>query len=75
MSRNIATTVYIGEPIDHDSERKFLASIVEWLVEHQIPFVLLANLHLRGRQIDCVVATAHSVSVVEVKSSYLPVRG
>ena len=43
MSRNIATTVYIGEPIDHDSERKFLASIVEWLVEHQIPFVVLAN--------------------------------
>ena len=75
MSRNIATTVYIGEPIDHDSERKFLASIVEWLVKHQIPFVVLANLHLRGRQIDCVVATARSVSVVEVKSSYLPVRG
>ena len=75
MSKNIATTVYIGEPIDHDSERKFLASIVEWLVEHQIPFVVLANLHLRGRQIDCVVATAHSVSVIEVKSSYLPVRG
>jgi hypothetical protein len=48
---------------------------VEWLNEQRIPFVILANLQLGGRQIDCVVATTHSVSVVEVKSSFLPVRG
>lgn len=75
MNGTVASTIYVGEPIDHDSERKFLACTVQWLEEHQIPFVVLANLHLGGRQIDCVVATAHSVSVVEVKSSYLPVRG
>ena len=71
----VASKIYIGEPIGYDSERKFVASTVRWLEKQQIPFVVLANLHLGGRQIDCVVATAHSVSVVEVKSSYLPVRG
>jgi Nuclease-related domain len=75
MSGNLVANIYIGGPIDQDSERKFLASAVQWLEEQQIPFVVLANLHIGGRQIDCIVATAHGVSVVEVKSSYLPVRG
>jgi hypothetical protein len=52
-----------------------LASAVQWLERQAIPFVVLANVHIGGRQIDCIVATAQSVSVVEVKSSYLPVRG
>lgn len=71
----VANKIFVGAPIDQDSERKFLASMVQWLEERQTPFVVLANLHIGGRQIDCVVATAHGVSVVEVKSSYLPVRG
>ncbi len=71
----VANKIYVGAPIDQGSERKFLASAVHRLDELQIPFVILANLHLGGRQIDCVVATAHSVFVVEVKSSFLSVRG
>jgi hypothetical protein len=67
--------VYLGAPVDEESERKFLASAIEWLEAHKIAFVILANCHIGGRQIDCVVATEHSVSVVEIKSSYLPVRG
>jgi len=68
-------SIYVGAPIEPDSERKFLASFVQWLEEKQISFVVLANLHIGGRQIDCVVATENTVSLVEVKSSYLPVRG
>jgi hypothetical protein len=71
----VANKIYVGAPIDQDSERKFLASAVQWLEGQQIPFVVLANVHIGGRQIDCIVVTAHGVSVVEVKSSYLPVRG
>ena len=37
--------------------------------------MVLANLEVNGRQIDCVVATANVVSVIEVKSSELPIRG
>lgn len=71
----IVNEIYVGAPVDQASERKFLASTVQWLVEQQTSFVVLANLHVGGRQIDCIVATEQGVSVVEVKSSYLPVRG
>ncbi|KFX64045.1 hypothetical protein KBK24_0120505 [Burkholderia sp. K24] len=67
--------IYVGAPIDQDSERQFLSSIVRWLEEGRFSFVILANVHIGGRQIDCIVATERSVSVIEVKSSYLPVRG
>ena len=69
------TKIYIGGEIDHASERKFLAFIVSWFEEKQIPSIVLANVEIDGRQIDCIVATANSVSVVEVKTSQLPVRG
>ncbi|MEQ1515323.1 MAG: NERD domain-containing protein [Usitatibacteraceae bacterium] len=69
------TKIYIGAGIDHASERKFLAFIVSWLEEQRIRAIVLANVEIDGRQIDCVVATAKSVSVVEVKTSQLPIRG
>jgi nuclease-like protein len=76
MSKDsIANRIYIGTPIEHDSERNFLASTVQKLEAQYIPYVILANVHVGGRQIDSIIATARGVSVVEVKSSYLPVRG
>jgi hypothetical protein len=76
MSKDsVANRIYIGTPIEHDSERNFLASTVQKLEDQYIPYVILANVHVGGRQIDSIIATARGVSVVEVKSSYLPVRG
>jgi hypothetical protein len=72
---SVANRIYIGAPIEHESERKFLASTVRKLEDEHIPYVILANVQVGGRQIDCIIATARGVSVVEVKSSYLPVRG
>jgi hypothetical protein len=69
------TKIYIGGQIDHASERKFLALIASWLDEQRSPSIVLANVEIDGRQIDYIIATANSVSVVEVKSSQLPVRG
>lgn len=71
----VASTIYVGAPIEHDSERKFLTRVVQELESRSIPFVILANLHLCGRQIDCILATGNRISVIEVKSIYLPVRG
>jgi Nuclease-related domain/NACHT domain len=71
----VAKRIYIGAPIEYDSERKLLASTVQRLEEQHIPFIALANVEIGGRQVDCIVATPLGVSVVEVKSSYLPVRG
>lgn len=76
MSADIATNkIFVGAQIDQGSERVFLEFITKRLIEQQVPFIILANVHLEGRQIDCIVATEQTVSVVEVKSSYLPVRG
>jgi hypothetical protein len=71
----VGKKIYIGAPIEQDSEREFLASTVKWLEDRHVACVVLANAQINGRQIDCIVATSSGVSVVEVKSSYLPVRG
>lgn len=72
---SITAKIYIGGPIDHSSERKFLAFIVSWLDEQRIPSIVFANVEIDGRQIDCIIATDNSVSIVEVKTSQLPIRG
>jgi hypothetical protein len=53
----VAKRIYIGAPIEYDSERKLLASTVQRLEEQHIPFIALANVEIGGRQVDCIVAT------------------
>jgi hypothetical protein len=67
--------IYVGAPIDVASERNALARVVRTLEEQAVAFVVLANIHLGGRQVDLVIATARGLWVVEVKSSHLPLRG
>jgi hypothetical protein len=69
------TSIYIGGQIGHPSERKLLAFIVPWLDEKGLPAVVLANVEIDGRQIDCIVATDNFVAVIEAKVTQLPVRG
>lgn len=67
--------IYVGAPIDVASERNALARVVRTLEGQAVAFVVLANIHLGGRQVDLVIATARGLWVVEVKSSHLPIRG
>lgn len=67
--------IYVGGPVENASERNFLVAAIAWLETWHIPSIILANVEIGGRQIDCIVATASAVSVVEVKSSRLPLRG
>jgi hypothetical protein len=71
----IAIKIYLGAEIEHESERKFLASVVRFLEDRSVPALVLANIEIDGRQIDCIVATDSAVSVAEVKASRLPIRG
>lgn len=75
LDKSVTTKIYTGGSIDHASECKFLAFIVPWLHEQNIPSIVLANIEIDGRQIDCIIATNNSVSVIEVKTSQLPIRG
>jgi hypothetical protein len=76
MSENFTKTeIYVGGKIEHASERKFMASVLSWLSDQGLHAVVLANIEIDGRQVDCIVATNNFVSVVEVKASQLPLRG
>lgn len=76
MSENLTKTeIYVGGKIEHASERKFIASVLSWLSDQGLHAVVLANIEIDGRQIDCIVATNNFVSVVEIKASQFPLRG
>ncbi|MCI3133378.1 NERD domain-containing protein [Phenylobacterium aquaticum] len=68
-------TIYISAPIEIASERVVVAALAKRLEQNQAPYVVIANVEIGGRQIDCVVASASSVTLIEVKASRTPVRG
>lgn len=67
--------IFIGSPIQHESERKTIEQIVRLLTTNSLPAVVLANISLSSRQIDFVVALANLTLVIEVKSYTRPIRG
>lgn len=67
--------IFIGAAISAVSERLVIERLHRDLSAARVPFALLANFQLGGRQLDCVVVTEQRVVVVEVKASVLPVRG
>ncbi|WP_295193375.1 NERD domain-containing protein [uncultured Brevundimonas sp.] len=67
--------IYIGAPIELASERAVVAALAERLEQSQAPYIVIANAQIGGRQIDCIIATAAFVTVIEVKVSRTPIRG
>ncbi|ESX49432.1 NERD domain-containing protein [Mesorhizobium sp. C416B] len=67
--------IFIGDPIEHASERATLVRAVEFLTAQGIPAVILANVNFGGRQIDLVIGLDRRVLVVESKGFTSPVRG
>lgn len=69
------TEIYVGGRIEHGSERDVLRRALSVLERDQRAGVILANLHLGGRQIDLIVALEESVLVIEAKGASRPIRG
>lgn len=67
--------IFIGAPIEHESERATLARAVAFLSAQDIPAVVLANVNLGGRQIDLVIGLDQGARVVESKALSSAVRG
>lgn len=68
--------VYVGDVIEHESERQVLTFLVDFFTRNRISVVILANLNVQSRQIDFVVATGTGlVLVIEAKGYRRPVRG
>lgn len=68
-------TLYIGAPIEEESERVVLRTLLAILEERAVPAVVFANLHIGGRQLDFVVGTDQLTLVIEAKGASHPLRG
>ncbi len=67
--------IFVGDPIAYPSERATLARAVQILSAQSIPAVILANVHLGGRQLDLVIGLEHGTLLVESKGLSTAIRG
>jgi hypothetical protein len=67
-------TFYIGDLVEHESDRAVLRETARVLEELGRPAVVMANIEL-GRQIDLVVALDDRALVIEAKGNRTAVRG
>lgn len=75
MTDTATIALYIGNTIEHASEREVLASLVEHLSSIDGWALIFANIHIGGRQIDFLVATESLTLIVEAKHFSRRVRG
>lgn len=73
LLRTIA--LYIGSPIEEESERVVLRALLVMLEERRIAATVFANLQIGGRQLDFVIGTDHHTLVIEAKGISYPLRG
>ena len=69
------TSLYIGSPIAHASERAVLKQVLDLISRDGRPAVVLANISLGARQIDFVVGLNDLALVIEAKGFTRPIRG
>lgn len=67
--------LYVGNAIEHASEREVMAALVERLSSIGGWAAIFANFHVGGRQIDFLVATESLTLVIEAKHFSRRVRG
>ncbi|WP_192553327.1 NERD domain-containing protein [Pseudomonas sp. IzPS59] len=67
--------LYIGAPIEEESERVVLRALLAILEERAVPATVFANLHIGGRQLDFVIGTDQLTLVLEAKGVLHPLRG
>jgi len=58
--------VFIGSPIEHESERAVLLELLRLLEESGETATVMVNLNLKGRQLDLVVGTDRLTLVLEI---------
>src|SRR5260221_10891501 len=67
--------IYIGAPLEHASDRAALVAVAEYLSAQGISAVVIANVNLKTRQVDLIIALDQGVLVVEAKAFASMVRG
>ncbi len=67
--------LYIGDLIEHESDRAVLKYVVDTLSRKNLSAIVLANVNFCNRQIDLIVGINSLVVVIEAKSFSCPFRG
>jgi len=67
--------IYIGALIEHESERRVLNALVDYFASKRHGAVIFANINVRTRQIDFVVATSQTTLLIEAKGYARAIRG
>ena len=67
--------VFIGSPIEHESERTVLLELLRLLELSGETATVMVNINLKGRQLDIVVGTDRLTLVLEAKASTVPLNG
>lgn len=70
-----AIDIYIGALIEHESERRVLNALVDYFTRKRLSAVIFANINVRTRQIDFVLATSQTILLIEAKGYTRSVRG
>ncbi len=75
MDKPFIPRIYIGEPIQHKSEKDCLLFVYDQLKRSGRWSYIFLNFHVEGRQIDLVIFTPNTTLLIEVKGYSLPVIG
>ena len=70
-----AVEIFIGNPVEHGSERSTLQVIERVLAAENCPAIVFANFSVLSRQIDILVACDGLTLVIEAKTRTRAVRG
>lgn len=67
--------IFIGDVVTVGSDQAILAAVVAHFEATSTPAVILTNVNLGGRQLDCVAVTATRAVVLEAKGYHRRLRG
>ncbi|PZR39732.1 MAG: hypothetical protein DI538_06155 [Azospira oryzae] len=68
-------TIYIGAPIEYESERLVFNHIASLLTGMKQEALIIANVNIGQTQVDLIIVFEKSMQLIEVKKASTPIRG
>jgi hypothetical protein len=73
MSQKVS--VYIGSPIEYESERIVFQAVYDWLAAQDREAFMIANVNMGTTQVDLIIAFEKKTFVIEVKTAGSAIKG
>lgn len=68
-------SVYIGAPIEYESERVVFQAVYDWLATQESEAIIIANVNMGTSQVDLIVVFERKTYVIEVKAAGSEIKG